>query len=179
MGVESALEKNAAFFIDPEDIGHVHLLVSKEGYAKLSKKKYETLELMEKTEALLFHSQEFTFSPNLYPTDVRKRRNLYFAMDSDEIEILDTDKYKVNQLYTIFSDEHLDMVELFQVSFDRLPFFADNSCKTPQMILRGSLLQRIAVTKVLFTGAGNGKFKTNNIIVSCFCSGKVEPFSVN
>jgi hypothetical protein len=174
-GIEFALDKQAAFFIDDEDLGHVHLLLTQQNYEALIKnKEYTAIELMEKTDALLFHSQEYASTRNLLPVETQKKRNIYYDLRTDKIEILDVDKYDVDsKYYTIFSDRHLKMVEVFQISFDRLPRPVGKSCKVPQFYLSRPISLRIGVAQVLVVGSLEDKFKAKKAhVVDCYCSGK-------
>lgn len=169
LGIRAALSMEAAFFIDPKDLDHVHFLVNHASIKDITKKRISAVELMELTEALLFHSQEFINSKNPFPIETQKKRNIFLNIKTGQAMILDTNQFGANpETFTIFGERDLKMKETFQVGFDRIPEFVDWDCKLPKIFLFSLDREiRIAITEIIYHGD-----TTQNIY--CYCSGLIK-----
>ena len=173
-GIQFALDNKAAFDTGELDLHHVHLLIKQDTRQKLlSRDKIGALELMNYTEAMLFHSQEDSELRNFLPDEVRKRRNIFFDFSKDEISILDTEKYPVEpEFLAIWPEKDLGFTETFQVTFETLPYFNDQKCKLPILQLRNG--KKVAIINVIGLRITEPGIVGEWITRICFCSGKVD-----
>lgn len=170
LGIRTALSMEAAFFIDPNDLDHVHFLVNHASIKDMAQKRMTAVELMELTEAFLFHSQEFFLSKNPFPMEIQKRRNIFMDLKTNQVMILDTNQFQVNtETFTVYGEKDLKMKETFQIGFDRIPEFVDWDCKLPKIFLFSLDREvRIAITEIVYDD-DNANQNTR-----CYCSGLVK-----
>lgn len=171
-GVQFALDKKAAFAVNDADLNHVHLLVTRSHYQEIiDGGSIKIFELMESSDAMLFHSQEESYLRDNFPVEIRKRRNLLYNLRSGEVDIINVDRYNTDARYfTVFHDKHLGLVEIFQISFYQLPIFVNKPCKLPFFKIfppDGRRAYRIVISEMMMAFSP----WTNK---GCFCSGAVQ-----
>jgi|SRR3989344_8149433 len=173
LGVQFALDNQAAFTVDDKDLSHVHLLITKETLKLVSsKKEMSALELMSLTDALLFHSREEKSIRDFFPVNIRKRRNIFYNRRTNELKILNTDNYPVDkEFFTIWPEEDLGFKGTFQVSFARLPYFVDQECKLSAFKIHDSEnSEKVVITNILMPDLSKPYTTYGK---SCSCSGAI------